>query len=100
MIKEFSHISASRRISSISKKKSSDVLCPCLIVQNFLLASSNRWGLPKVSQKRLSKASQDLRLKWQSFTSQSNNFLQLEAPPVKKVKAYRMRDSAVGKDEG
>ena len=93
-------MSASRRISSNSKKKSSDVLCPCLIVQSFLLASSNKWGLPKVSRKRISKASQDCKEKRPSLTSWSSNFLQFEAPPVRKVKAYRMRDSAVGNDEG
>ena len=87
MITEFSQMSASKRISSNSRKKSSEDLWPCLIVQSLRLASSKRCGFPNVSRNRRSKEVHDCSEKRPSVTSLSRSFLQLEAPPVKKVKA-------------
>ena len=39
-------------------------------------------------------------MKLPSLTSRSRSFRQLEAPPVRNVKEYRILDSTVGKDAG
>lgn len=92
--------SASSLISSNSKKKSLEEHCPCLMVQSLRQASLRRCGFLNVSRKRRSKEAQDWKENLPSLTSRNKSFLQLDAPPVRKVSAYRIFDSAEGKDEG